>query len=279
MIKAPVNKIIEFSNVDGPSNRTSIFFQSCNFNCRYCHNPETIHYCVGCGTCVKNCPVQALRFEGKNVVWDSEKCVGCDTCIKVCPNNASPKITWMTVDDVAAKLEETRPYIKGITTSGGECTLQKDFLVPLFDRAHEMGLTCFVDSNGSTDFEANPALTNALDMVMLDVKAFDPARHRDLCGVDNAMVIKNLHYLLKIGKLWEVRTVILPGQDELNTDTVTKTAEIIGDRCIYKIIRYRPFGVRESMIPYLSEDLCSEEEAQHYVDLAKAHGASQARII
>ena len=47
----------------------------------------------------------------------------------------------------------------------------------------------------------------------------------------------------------------------------------------YKIIRYRPFGVRESMIPYLSEDLCSEEEAQRYVDLAKECGASQARII
>ncbi|MGM9942993.1 MAG: 4Fe-4S cluster-binding domain-containing protein, partial [Erysipelotrichaceae bacterium] len=44
MIKAPVNKIISFSNVDGPGNRTSIFFQSCPFHCLYCHNPETINY-------------------------------------------------------------------------------------------------------------------------------------------------------------------------------------------------------------------------------------------
>ena len=45
VMKAPVNKIIPFSNVDGPGNRTSIFFQGCPFNCRFCHNPETIHLC------------------------------------------------------------------------------------------------------------------------------------------------------------------------------------------------------------------------------------------
>ncbi|MGL5951492.1 MAG: 4Fe-4S cluster-binding domain-containing protein, partial [Cetobacterium sp.] len=40
-LKAKINKIIKFSNVDGPGNRMAIFFQGCNFNCEYCHNPET----------------------------------------------------------------------------------------------------------------------------------------------------------------------------------------------------------------------------------------------
>ena len=35
MIYAPINKIIPFSNVDGPSNRTAIFFQGCPFNYVY----------------------------------------------------------------------------------------------------------------------------------------------------------------------------------------------------------------------------------------------------
>ena len=39
---ATINKIIPMSLVDGPGNRTAIFFQGCNFNCSYCHNPETI---------------------------------------------------------------------------------------------------------------------------------------------------------------------------------------------------------------------------------------------
>ena len=40
MITAPVNKIIPFSSVDGPGNRTAVFFQGCNWDCCYCHNPE-----------------------------------------------------------------------------------------------------------------------------------------------------------------------------------------------------------------------------------------------
>lgn len=41
-MKGVVNKIIPFSAVDGPGNRTAVFLQGCNFNCSYCHNPETI---------------------------------------------------------------------------------------------------------------------------------------------------------------------------------------------------------------------------------------------
>lgn len=52
MITAPVNKIIPFSSVDGPGNRTAVFFQGCNWDCCYCHNPETRNMCTGCmGLC------------------------------------------------------------------------------------------------------------------------------------------------------------------------------------------------------------------------------------
>ncbi len=44
MITAPVNKIIDSSLVDGPGNRTAIFFQGCNYRCRYCHNGN-IQWC------------------------------------------------------------------------------------------------------------------------------------------------------------------------------------------------------------------------------------------
>ena len=276
---APVNKIIPFSNVDGPHNRTSIFFQSCNFNCLYCHNPETINYCVHCGECVKTCPTNALKMIDGKVVWDTDLCCGCDTCIKTCKNNASPKISYMSVEDVVEKIKETRPYIKGITTSGGECTLQKTFLIDLFNEVHKLGLTCFVDSNGSIDFEAEKELTDALDMVMLDVKDYDNKFHHMLCSYDNALVIKNLKYLLSIGKLYEVRTVCIPGYDGQNRKTIEEVSKLIGDKCIYKIIKYRPFGVREKNIPLLSENELETEIALEYVRFAQSLGATKACLI
>lgn len=277
---APINKIIPFSNVDGPSNRTAIFFQGCPFNCRFCHNPETIRLCIGCGICVQNCPVQALSFdESGKVVWDKDKCMQCDTCIKNCPHDASPKILWMSVPDVLKELSRTLPYISGITTSGGDCTLYNEFLIELFGEVQKLGKTCLIDSNGSFDFEADPRVLDVCDGVMLDVKAVSAEWHRHLIGHDREIVLKNLRYLLERGKLYEVRTVILPGRDAENEATVRYVSKVIGDRCFYKIIRYRPFGVRDRFLSELGEFTTVEAYAQRYVDLAKSLGASQAYII
>ena len=49
-LTVPVNKIIPFSVVDGPGSRFAVFFQSCGFSCAYCHNPETMRMCTGCGS-------------------------------------------------------------------------------------------------------------------------------------------------------------------------------------------------------------------------------------
>jgi Pyruvate/2-oxoacid:ferredoxin oxidoreductase delta subunit len=42
--------------------------------------------CVGCGACVKSCPVQALSVPAneKKAVIDAEKCIGCGVCRTVC---------------------------------------------------------------------------------------------------------------------------------------------------------------------------------------------------
>lgn len=224
--------------------------------------------------------MQALSFdESKKVVWDKQKCVQCDTCIKVCPHTSSPKITWMSVPDVMKEIHRTLPYIAGITTSGGECTQQNEFLIELFTEVQKLGKTCLIDSNGSFDFEADPRVLKVCDGVMLDMKAYPEEWHRHLIGHDREIVLKNLHYLLEHGKLYEVRTIIFPGRDEENEAAVRYVSEVIRDRCFYKIIRYRPFGVREKYLPELGEFTTDEAYALKYVELAKSLGAEKAYII
>ena len=277
---APVNRIIPFSNVDGPGNRTAIFFQGCSFNCLFCHNPETIHLCSGCGACVEKCPAGALRFDGAGqVVWDSASCVQCDTCIKLCPHDASPKIRWMTVEEVMKEVRRAAPYIEGITTSGGECTLQNEFLIELFTAARALGKSCLIDSNGSFDFERDPRVLKVSEGVMLDVKAVEPAWSDTLISYPREPVLKNLDYLLAAGKLYEVRTLIFPGRDREDEETVRYVAEHIRDRCFYKIIRYRPYGVRERYQKLLGEFETDADYAESFARLARELGAEKAYVV
>ena len=280
MLTAPVNKIIPFSNVDGPGNRTSIFFQGCPFNCLFCHNPETIHLCRSCGACVASCPTHALSRDDTGAVhWDSSRCVQCDTCIKTCPHDASPRVRWMTVEDVMREIRRSAPYIDGVTTSGGECTLQNEFLIELFTEVKTLGKTCLIDSNGSFDFAADPRVLAVSEGVMLDVKAVEPAWSDELIRYPRETVLKNLDYLLEAGKLYEVRTLIFPGRDRENEQTVRYVAEHIGDRCYYKIIRYRPYGVREKYQKLLGEYETDADYAERYAQLARDLGAARAYVV
>ena len=250
MSAALVNRILPFSSVDGTGNRTVFFLQGCNFNCGYCHNPETINVCNSCGVCVSACPTGAIRLEDGKVTYQRALCCACDACLRACPRDASPKVDEMQPEEALDILREHRPFIRGITVSGGECTLQRDFVFALFRGAKQMGLGTLLDSNGNYDFEQDEELLSVCDGVMLDVKCLDPVAHRTLTGQSNALVLKNLTSLAVRGKLEEVRTVVVP--DVLpNEDTVRRVCELLkpywaaGATIGYKLLRFRPLGVRE----------------------------------
>ena len=164
-LTAPINKILPYSVVDGPGNRVAIFFQRCNIHCAYCHNPETQNLCRNCGACVEECPGQALRMVNGQVCWAAEKCLGCDRCIQVCPNRASPKVTEMTPEQVFERICESLPFIRGITVSGGECSLYPEFLEKLFLLTREKHLTALMDCNGTIDLSRYPRLMTLCDGV------------------------------------------------------------------------------------------------------------------
>ena len=278
MIRGLVNKIIPFSAVDGPGNRTAIFLQGCNFNCLYCHNPETINICNNCGLCVDACPVQCLTMENGMVRWDKEKCIGCDSCLKACKNCSSPKISYMTVKEVIEVVEKMRPFISGITISGGECMLQKDFVIELCEEVKKLGLTAFIDSNGSVPFYGDDRLIKAIDMVMLDVKSYDEEEHRMLTGQSNETVLRNMEYMASINKLYEIRTVIVPDilNNERNVDCISRKLAELNPNIKYKLIKYRPLGVRTEII---KSSVPSDDLMGKLKDIAEKNGCKDVIVI
>ena len=276
---APVNKILPYSVVDGPGNRCAIFLQGCNLHCAYCHNPETQQLCAHCGKCVPGCPAGALTLEEGRVVWDAAKCVSCDRCLQACPNHSSPKVRWMTPEAVMAEVRKSMPFIRGISTSGGECGLYPDFLTELYRMARAEGLTCLMDHNGAVDLSLYPELLEAMDGVMLDVKSWQPEVFRKLTGGDVSIVQKNLRLLGELDKLEELRIVTLPGHVDAE-NCLEGIARTLGEtrtaRQTLKLIRFRPFGVRGALEKALPPPL---EYMERLADRARALGFNDIRII
>lgn len=255
-VRGLIAKILPFSAVDGPGNRSVIFLQGCDFNCKYCHNPETRARCVHCGICVPVCPTNALKEEsvpvtedapyGLRVSWDPTRCIDCGACLAACPHDSSPKSRLMIPSETLEAIAQYTPFLSGITVSGGECGLQPGYLQALLIASRAAGLPGLVDTNGSADFSMWPALVEAAEGFMLDVKAWDPDEHRSLTGIGNDMVKANLRFLLDAGKLYELRTVVAPTLLDAE-NTVRRVSAILADQdpsVRYKLIRFRPQGVR-----------------------------------
>lgn len=275
---ATVNNIVPMSFVDGPGNRTAIFLQGCNFRCLYCHNPETIAHCNHCGHCVPGCPTGALTAENGRVCWQAALCCGCGACQTVCPHSASPRVRHFSAAQAMEEAQKNRPFIRGITVSGGECSLQRGFVLELFTLAKRAGLSTLMDSNGGLPLAQDSELLAVCDGVMLDVKAVDAAFHRELTGHGNETVLQNAVALAQCGKLAEVRTVALP-HTEQNRATVQGLGRLLGPHAKdvpYKLIRFRPLGVRGEAAGWPTP---GDEEMEALRTLALQSGFGNVRVV
>ena len=191
----------------------------------------------------------------KKVKWNKSICCNCDSCISVCPRFSSPKVQYMTSSDVYIEIMKNVPFIRGITVSGGECTLYCEFLQELFYLVKNLGLSSFIDSNGTLDFQLYPNLIRLCDGVMLDVKAWDRTKYANLTGFwDNSIVKSNLKYLATVEKLEEIRVVIVDKYVD-GKAIIQEMAKCLG-KLTYntklKLIAFRKDGVKGILQNYQS---------------------------
>jgi pyruvate formate lyase activating enzyme len=99
----------------------------------------------------------------------------------------------------------------GFTLSGGEPLMQHRFAVKLLTAAHGMGIHTALDSNGYYGHRLGDGDLEQIDVVLLDIKGWDPERHKALTGMENG---PTLEFARRLGErkrpIW-VRYVLVPG--------------------------------------------------------------------
>jgi pyruvate formate lyase activating enzyme len=121
----------------------------------------------------------------------------------------------MEVAEVMAEVEADRIFYDrsggGMTLSGGEPMHQFSFTYNLLATAKSRGIHTVLETCGQSPRARYVQIFPLVDQFLFDYKASDPARHRQLTGVDNTTIIANLNYLLSNDADLVLRCPLIPG--------------------------------------------------------------------
>jgi pyruvate formate lyase activating enzyme len=127
-----------------------------------------------------------------------------------------------SVDELLAELTKYRRFIEvaggGFTISGGEPLLQPHFVAELLHSVKEFGLHTALDTSGYLGARASDALLADTDLVLLDIKSWNPARYRKLTTVDLAPTLTFARRLSDMDKPMWIRYVLVPGLTDTPDD-------------------------------------------------------------
>ncbi|MFB7397356.1 pyruvate formate-lyase-activating protein [Streptomyces sp. NPDC056460] len=192
------------TGVDGPGTRFVTFLSGCPLTCLYCHNPDTWRMRNGRRT---------------------------------------------SADAVIAEAGKYVRFISasggGATVSGGEPLLQPVFTGELLHRMkHELGLHTALDTSGFLGVRATDALLRDTDLVLLDIKSWDPATYRKVTGRPLAPTLDFARRLADLGQEVHVRFVLVPGltDDPANVEGVAAFAGGLGNVSRVDILPFHKLG-------------------------------------
>lgn len=112
----------------------------------------------------------------------------------------------------------------GVTFTGGEPLLQAEFILAVSRLLKQQNISIAVDTSGFIWNDMVKELLKLTDLVLLDIKNYDPQVYYKLTGVSLAPTLKLLDYLRDNNIVTWIRYVLVPGLTD-NFDAVRGLAE------------------------------------------------------
>ena len=177
------------------------------------------------------------------VVWTS----GCMWRCQYCHNPDTWTVTNGIPVTVSRATEELRKYRTGLqimsgglTVSGGEPLMQHKFVLKFLAAAKGMGIHTTIETNGYLGDRLTDQDLDSIDLVMLGIKTWGNARHRQLTGMD---IEPTLAFARRLAaqkrKIW-IRFVLVPGLTDDPGD-LTNIAEFASELGNVERVEVLPF--------------------------------------
>jgi pyruvate formate lyase activating enzyme len=179
--------------------------------------------------------------------------------------------------DVLARAGRYRRFIDaaggGLTVSGGEPLLQPAFTGAVLAGAKELGLHTALDTSGYLGLRADDELLDATDLVLLDIKSFDPAIARRVTSRSIAPTLAFARRLAARRQVVWVRFVLVPGwtDDLANVSAVAEFAASLGNVERVDVLPFHKLGAAKYAalgLPYPCAEAVPPTSGQ--VDQARA---------
>ena len=214
--KGIIFNIQHFSIHDGPGIRTTVFLKGCPLRCPWCSNPESQKYK----------PEQMLDAETKlPMIIGEEK----------------------TVEDIISEVKKDIDFYQesggGLTLSGGEIFAQFEFAKAILKCAKEEGLHTAIETTAFAEHEKFTDLIQYVDFIYTDLKHYNTIRHRKVTGVNNNLIIQNIHYAFTHKKTIVLRIPVIPDFNN-SLDDAEHFAKLFNDIQVDKVqlLPFHQFG-------------------------------------
>ena len=249
MLEVRYTDMKRFAVHDGPGVRTTLFLKGCPLKCIWCHNPESIspnlqlafyeHRCTSCGYCAESCRQNVHAFQNGIHSLKLSECNFCGICEKMCPAFAL-KIYGkkISLDDAVETVMEDVVFYEGtgggVTISGGEPLIQKDFTIAFLKKLKENGIHTALDTCAFVPQKSLEDAISVTDLFLVDFKHADPARHLNLTGQTNDLIKNNLQFLSDNNANIEIRIPFVPGCND-DDNNMEQTGAFLGNLNIQEV--------------------------------------------
>lgn len=141
---------------------------------------------------------------------------GCKLRCVFCHNPetwSNTPVIEMTPEELVTKILRYKPYFEnngGVTFSGGEPLLQSKFLIETCKLLKKENINIALDTSG-VGIGQYEKILKYIDLVILDIKAYEPELYKKITGYEMNEFIKFLDVCTKLNKKMWLRQVIIPG--------------------------------------------------------------------